>query len=101
MADYFVFIHRPGPAWRAGIPILEQPLDGHFGYMTELENSGVLVVGGGFGDGAGALGVIRANSVEEASAIVSRDPAVQDGVVTSEVHPFMVTVGGTVVLSDG
>ncbi|MEX0825436.1 MAG: YciI family protein [Acidimicrobiia bacterium] len=93
---YFAFIHRPGPAWRPGAPVLEQRLEGHFAYMAELETSGVLVVGGGFGDDTGALGIIQAASIDEAIAVVLRDPAVEDGVVVTEVHPLLITVGGRV-----
>lgn len=90
---YYVFIHRPGPNWLPDTPALEQPLAGHFAYMTELESNGTLVLGGGFIDGAGAMGVLRTDSLEAAEAIAYVDPAVVDEVVTTEVHPWFVTVG--------
>lgn len=45
--DTYVFIHRPGPNWLPGKPILDQPLQGHFEYMTRLEADGTLRLGGG------------------------------------------------------
>lgn len=94
--NHFVFIHRPGPAWIEGAAVTEQPLEGHFAYMTELEAAGTLVLGGGFLDGAGAMGVLRCDSLGQAMDVALADPAVVDGVVTAEVHPWFVTVGGTI-----
>jgi uncharacterized protein YciI len=94
--EYFVFIHRPGPAWIPDAPVLDQPLEGHFAYMTGLEESGILVLGGGFLDGAGAMGILRCPSLGEAHAIALRDPAVVDRVVLTEVHPWFPTVGGSI-----
>jgi uncharacterized protein YciI len=99
--DYHVFIHRPGPNWLTDRPITEQPLEGHFGHMTRLEEQGILVLGGGFLDGAGAMGVIRTDSLTEAETIVASDPAVRDGIVTAEVHPWFVTMGGSISPSGG
>jgi uncharacterized protein YciI len=97
--EYFVFIHRPGPKWIEGASIADQPLSGHFAYMTELEHDGSLIVGGGFLDGAGAMGVLRAESQAAAEQIAHADPAVRDGIVTTEVHPWFVTVTGAVAKS--
>lgn len=95
--DYYVFLHRPGKGWLPDRPVGAQPLQGHFEYMTHLEADGVLVVGGGFLDGAGAMGVLRCESIEAANAVAEADPAVADGIVTTEVHPWFVTVGGTII----
>lgn len=93
---YYVFIHRPGPAWLPDRPLMDQPLQGHFEYMTALEEDGVLALGGGFTDGSGALGVLRADSLAEAERIARSDPAVAAELVTTEVHPWFVTVGGRI-----
>ena len=97
---YFVFIHRPGPNWRRGRPISEQPLSGHFRYMSELASSNLLVLGGGFLDDSGAMGVLVADDIAAAEGIVAQDPAVADEIVTASVHPWFVTVGGQVELSE-
>lgn len=41
---YYVFIHRPDPNWLAGKPIAEQPLAGHFRYMSHLQSRQKLVL---------------------------------------------------------
>lgn len=92
--QYYVFIHRPGPNWLAGKPIAEQPLAGHFQYMNHLQSQRKLVLGGGFLDGSGAMGVLMADDMEQARSLVNGDPAVRDGIVTTEVHPWLVTVPG-------
>jgi hypothetical protein len=94
--EYFVFLFSPGPNWLEEKPIEEQPLQGHFQYMTELENQGTLILGGGFLDGTGAMGVLKLGNLEEAEAIVKKDPVVTDGLVTATIHPWFVTVGGSV-----
>ena len=93
---YYVFLHRPGPNWLTDKPITEQPLASHFQYMTQLESERKLVLGGGFLDGSGAMGVLVADSQAEAENIVAHDPAVREQVVTSSVHPWYVTVAGAI-----
>lgn len=99
--NYFVFIHEPGPNWLPDTPVLEQPLAGHFQYMTELADSGQLVLGGGFLDGAGAMGVLQAATLDEAKQLVAKDSAVQDEIVVARVHPWFVTVAGRIERSSG
>ena len=98
--DYFVFLHRPGPNWLEGKPITEQPLAQTFDYMDALETSGRLVLGGGFLDGAGAMGVLKVGNLGEAQSLIEKDPAVKTGIVLAEVHPWFVTVGGEVMISE-
>lgn len=99
VTEYYVFIHKPGPNWLDGKPITEQPLGGHFQYMTQLESDNKLVLGGGFTDNSGAMGVLRASSLAEALEIVKDDPAVREGIVVTEVHPWYVTVAGEITKS--
>lgn len=94
--NYFVFLFSPGTNWLKDKPIEEQPLQDHFQYMTKLESEGTLILGGGFLDGTGAMGVLKVESLESAKEIVAKDPAVVDGLVTATVHPWFVTVGGSV-----
>ncbi len=96
---YFVFLYRPGPQWLPGKPITEQPLDGHFRYMTQLEADGILVLGGGFLDDSGAMGVLIAPSQHEAEGLVADDPAVRGQVVTATVHPWFITVARPITAS--
>ncbi|MBK9748507.1 MAG: hypothetical protein IPO91_17270 [Chloroflexi bacterium] len=96
MKLYYVFIYRPGPNWLPGKPINEQPLTGHFEYMSRLQAQGKLMIGGGFVDNSGAMGVFLAEDIEQARDIVFADPVVRDKIVTAEVHPWLVTVPGCV-----
>jgi uncharacterized protein len=94
--NYFVFIYKPGPNWLPDKPITEQPLAGHFHYMSQLETEGQLVVGGGFVDGSGAMGVVRMSNLAAAETLIANDPVVKDDIVTATVHPWFVTVAGTI-----
>lgn len=92
--EYYVFIHKPGPNWLSGKPVTEQPLSGHFQYMTQLETENKLILGGGFTDNTGAMGILRASSFVEAQQLAQDDPAVKEGIVVTELHPYYVTVVG-------
>lgn len=98
---YYVFLYVPGPNWLPGKPISEQPLAGHFRYMTQLESQRKLVLGGGFLDGSGAMGVLVADSQAEAENLVTHDPAVRERIVTATVHPWYVTVAAALETSNG
>ena len=93
---YFVFLHTPGASWRADKSIFEQLLEEHFAYMTELEASNVLKLGGGFTDNAGAMGILEVDTLETAKAIVANDPAVRDGIMNASVHPWLPSVKGCI-----
>lgn len=97
---YFVFLYKPGTNWLLGKPPLEQPLGGHFKYMSELAGLKKLVVGGGFLDGAGAMGILQVETLEEAETLVAKDPAVADNIVVASVHPYLVTVAGNIQASN-
>lgn len=97
---YYVFLHVPGPNWLSGEPITQQPLAGHFRYMSQLESEGKLVLGGGFLDGSGAMGVLIANNQAEAEQMVANDPAVNEQIVKATVHPWFVTVANRIEKSD-
>jgi uncharacterized protein len=84
-------------------------LEAHLQWAVAAEQRGELFASGPFvADGAppGALGgmsILRAASVEEALAILSHDPFVQEDVVTVEVRKWMLMEGSmtfTVRLSD-
>jgi uncharacterized protein len=94
--NYYAFIHSPGPNWLTDQPITKQPLTGHFQYMSRLEAEGKLILGGGFTDGSGAMGVLQVSNLEEACEIIENDPAVKDGIVTAQIHPWYVTVVGQI-----
>ncbi|WKZ38343.1 MAG: YciI family protein [Anaerolineales bacterium] len=94
--NYYVFIYFPGPNWLTNQPIANQPLAGHFQYMTRLEAEEKLVLGGGFTDDSGAMGMLFVSDLEEAREIIENDPAIKEGIVTAQLHPYFVTVAGKI-----
>lgn len=91
---YFPFEYLPGPNWLPGKPVMEQPLQGHVGYMLQLHERGILAWGGAFtGESfsayAGGLNIIAARDLEEAKAIMNADPAIRDGICVYKVRAWM------------
>ena len=73
---------------------MEQPLQGHVMYMLELHARNILAWGGAFmseafSAEAGGLNIITATSLEEAKAIMDKDPAIRDGICVYKVRPWL------------
>jgi len=64
--------------------------------MSRLQKEGILILGGGFLDNTGAMGIFLSEEIKHAQDIVSADPVVRDKIVTATVHPYVVTVLGCV-----
>lgn len=90
MKQAHVLYYRRGPAWLDGRSVFEQPLQAHLAYMRQLKADQVLTLGGPFTDDTGGLVVVQAESVSAARALADADPAVKDGVMVVEVHPWKV-----------
>lgn len=91
----FVVIHKPGPQWRAGVPMLEQPgLQAHVDHYRKLLTAGKLMLGGPFLDAAGGGMMIPTPQVTEAemSAFAAADPAVLAGLLVFEIRPWLPTL---------
>src|SRR5262245_13968487 len=86
VAELFVFLYRPGPAWREGAPFSEQGLGPHGAYMSQLLDAGRLFAGGGFADQDGGMAIVIASSLEEARRLLAADPAVTSGIFVAEVE---------------
>ncbi len=89
----YVVIHSPGPAWKQGTPIFEQPgLQGHIDHYRKLHADGKLALGGPFLDGgAGGMMVPEAGLSEaEVRAFAEADPAVKSGLLKAEIRPWMI-----------
>jgi len=93
MTQAFVIDYRRGPAWLDRKSVFKQPLQGHLAYMRTLQGQGTLVLGGPFLDDAGGLIVVKAEGVAQAEALMRADPAVQDGVMVAEAHPWKLMAG--------
>lgn len=69
-----------------------QVMEIHFQYLKELLAEGKLIMAGPCLDGAFGICVITADSSEDAEKIMLNDPAVANGVMTSELHPYRVSL---------
>ena len=100
MQTIFALCYRPGPAWLAGKSVFEQPLKEHRTYMRSLLDAGTIVLGGPYSDDTGGLVALEADSREAALTIAAGDPAVRDGVMLADVHPWVI-LGGRAAESNG
>jgi uncharacterized protein YciI len=85
-SELFLFIYRPGPAWREGVPMRQQGLGPHAAYMQRLLDARRLFAGGGFADDDGGMAIVTAANIEEARTLIAADPAVVSGVFIGEVE---------------
>ena len=100
MQTIFALCYRPGPAWLADKPVFEQPLREHRSYMRSLLDAGSIVLGGPYSDDTGGFVALEADSHEAALEIAAGDPAVRDGVMLADVHPWVI-LGGRAAKSSG
>src|SRR5215831_9163124 len=83
----YAFVYAPGPQWVPGRPGTDQNLGTHRAYIADLCARGRVLFGGTFLDDAGGgFGVVRAESHDEASAMLAADPAITEGVMTGVVR---------------
>ena len=85
-STYFLFLYRPGPAWRAGVPMNQQGLAPHGAYMQQLLRDERLLAGGGFTDIDGGMAVVRAANMDEARALLAADPAITSGIFVADIR---------------
>lgn len=86
--ELFLFLYRPGPSWRKGVPMKDQGLQPHGAYMKRLLDDGRLYAGGGFVDVDGGMAILRARDMEEARAILAADPAITAGIFQAEIRQW-------------
>ena len=69
----------------------------HFTYLKDALATGQLVLAGPCEDLAFGLVIFRAENEEAACDFMENDPAIRDGLMTAELHPFRVSLfaGGT------
>jgi len=83
----YAFVYAAGPKWIVGRPGIQQNLGAHRAYIADLHARGRVLFGGTFLDDAGGgFGVVRAESRDEASALLAADPAIIEGVMTGVVR---------------
>jgi uncharacterized protein YciI len=89
MKNYFLIIHHPGPAWIEGKEFYEQKLMDHGRYIHSLYEKGIVVEGGPFLDHTGGMAIIAVDDPDQAKEIIDQDPAINEGVFTAELRPWM------------
>jgi uncharacterized protein len=88
MQPLFLFVYRPGPAWEAGKPMVQQKLGPHADYIRGLAQSGRVVAGGPWVGADGGMAIVRASSADDAKALLAADPAITSGVFAAEVRSW-------------
>ena len=89
----FVVIHKPGPAWKPGVPMFEQEgLQQHVEHYRHVLGEGKLAIGGPFLDAIGGGFMIPESGVTEDDArrFAADDPTVKSGLLTFEIRPWLV-----------
>ncbi len=84
----FLFLFRPGPAWRQGVPMRQQNLREHGAYHSGLVQEGRSVAGGGYVGEEGGMAIVRAADLAEAQAMLAADPAIRNGVFVAELRQW-------------
>ncbi len=64
---------------------------GHLQHLESLYKQGILLIAGPMGDDGDLRGIVvlKVKSLEEAQALVNKDPAVKAGRLRVELHPWM------------
>ena len=90
----FVVINR---AIRPDLTMTSKPhlqaLADHVAYMKDLQETGKVVIAGGFADGSGGMDLIDVDTVEEALEICHNDPLHKAVHITQEIHPYFSDLG--------
>jgi uncharacterized protein len=86
-SPFYLFIYRPGPAWKPGVPMARQDMRPHGAYIAKLDSQGRILAAGGFPD-EGGMAIIRAASVEEAQRLLAADPAVASGLFLADLKAW-------------
>lgn len=81
---------RPGFAEKM-LPEEEAAMQAHAVYLNQLLTEKTFFLYGPCLDRAFGVSLFEAESLEDAHQLVAHDPAVEQGVVTAEVHPFHVS----------
>ncbi len=98
MADWIYFVHPPREDFVATITDEESAImsEQHFPHLARLLEEGTLLLAGPtFGPGMNdGIAVIRADTEDDARAIMESDPAITSGLMTGELRPMRVAFLG-------
>lgn len=88
MKQTFLVVYRPGPAWLPGKSVADQPLLEHGRYMLGLFAKGLMKEAGPFLDDTGGAVILEVADEAEAKTVIAEDPAVTEGIMVPELHPW-------------
>ena len=88
----FVQLLRPLVSMSTLLPAQEAAMAGHFARLEQGVQDGTVLVAGPCEDEAFGIVLFRAEGAGAARAWTEADPAVQAGVMSSEWHPFRVSL---------
>jgi uncharacterized protein YciI len=70
----------------------EAVVDEHFEYLKKALAEGKLTLAGRCVNGEFGLVIFRAESEKQADEFMKNDPAIKKGVMTAEMHPFLIAL---------
>lgn len=82
----YAFIYRPGPTWKPGLPMAQQDMRAHAGYIARLAAEGRVVAAGGWAGTDGGMAVVRCADAEEAARLLAADPAITSGIFLADLR---------------
>jgi uncharacterized protein YciI len=98
--EQFIYVIRPtrlGLLTEGPTPREEEILGNHFSYLKNLYGSGVVLLAGRTQDTdetSFGIVILSAESETDAREIMLGDPAVKEGIMTAEFHPYRVAIPG-------
>lgn len=93
--QWFLLLHRPGPAVGAGQSVFEHPgIADHYAFLGRRQEDGTLVAAGPLEDADGdGLTVLAVASLEQARELAEHDDrSVEAGVLAVTVRPWHVVM---------
>jgi len=100
MKVYYVFLLKKGPTWSPdSTPEITELQNQHRANLKRLGDMGNLVINGPLLDSFATsgeirgIGAIKADSLQEAEALISTDPMVKVGRLVFEIHAWMISDG--------
>lgn len=95
----FGLIYVPGPNFTADGGVSGKQVAEHQAYIEGLRRQGILIQGGPFPDNVDGtdrwhgLPVVSVYSMDQATALITQDPAVQAGALSASVKPWHIKFG--------
>jgi uncharacterized protein len=95
MQPYVYIIRATRPGFQQAPTGAEEDMMGvHFDYLKKLLQDKILLLAGPCLDRAFGLVIFQAESDAAARQIAQDDPSVKAGIMSVEVHPFRISLGG-------